>query len=395
MADRRKVILATCCGVHGLQDGLANLVYVLLPVLAQAFGLSYAQVGIIRAANNTAMTLFELPSGLLSERLGERILLVFGLACAGIGFVALGMATGFLVILLSLFVVGLGAAFQHALSSSVISKTYEDGGRRAALGVYNSSGDFGKLAFAGLFTLLFGAGVAWHGVVTAFGLLALIAAIILYILLRALDAGARPVETITATDSPPSSGWGIRDRTGFTALSVIVFLDITVQGGFLTFLAFLMIEKQVPTSLAAFAVVLTLAGGAFGKFGCGLLAERLGVIRSLILVECLTAIGIVAVLLAPTLVAYFLLPVLGVVLQGSSSITYGTVSDLIDRERQSRGFGMIYSIASGASIVSPILFGYIGDRYGLTPAMLAMSGVVMLPVPLCIFLRPALSPKSA
>ncbi|MDH3412240.1 MAG: hypothetical protein OEM98_07130, partial [Gammaproteobacteria bacterium] len=71
---RRGLTLATCCGTHGLQDGLSASIYVLLPVLAQAFGLSYSQVGVIRAANNTAMSLFEIPSGMLSERLGERTL---------------------------------------------------------------------------------------------------------------------------------------------------------------------------------------------------------------------------------------------------------------------------------------------------------------------------------
>ncbi|GIS88434.1 MAG: hypothetical protein CM1200mP18_11440 [Gammaproteobacteria bacterium] len=43
--------------------------------------------------------------------------------------------------------------------------------------------------------------------------------------------------------------------------AAIVFVDIAVQDGFLVFVAFLMIEKNVPASLAAFAVVATLAGG--------------------------------------------------------------------------------------------------------------------------------------
>jgi MFS family permease len=394
--DRRhKLTLASCCGVHGLQDGLSAAIYVLLPILAQAFGLSYSQVGIIRATNNSAMMLFEIPSGMLSERIGERTLLVFGLVCAGLGYLSLATATGFVTILLALFVAGFGAAFQHALSSSVISKTFYDRGRRTALGAYNSSGDVGKLAFTGFLSLTIGMGAAWQGVVTGFGLLALISAAGLVVILRRLDVGSRPPLDTTSEKASARSAWGIRDRSAFTALSVIVFLDIAVQGGFLTFLAFLMIEKQVPTSLAALAVVLTLAGGIFGKFGCGLLAERVGVIRSLIVVECLTAVGIVAVLLSPALVAFFLLPVLGLVLQGSSSITYATVGDLVRGERQSRGFAAIYSIASGAAIVAPIAFGIISDRFGLTPAMLTMACVVLLPLPLCTLLRPALARKYA
>lgn len=384
---RRRLTLAACCGVHGVQDGLSAALYVILPTLAEVFGLSYAQVGVIRAVKNSAMALFELPSGMLSERLGERSLLVFGLLCAGCGYLALAVSPGVVAIALSLFLAGFGAAFQHALSSSIISNTFQGAGSRTALGTYNSAGDIGKLAFTAFYSLAIGMGVAWQGVVTGFGLIAVLGAAALMVILRQLQIGRRPEVHDEAQSGGAGSGWGIRDRTGFSALVVIVFLDIAVQSGFLTFLAFLMLDKQVPAGLAAFAVVLTLAGGIFGKFGCGYLAERIGVRSSLMTVEVLTAVGIIGVLVSPTLLAYCLLPVLGIVLQGSSSITYATVSDLVRAERRSRGFAAIYTVASAASIAGPVVFGVIGDELGLMPAMLSMAVVVLLPLPLSALLR--------
>jgi len=396
---KRKLTLAACSAVHGVQDGLGAALYVILPTLAEVFGLSYAQVGVIRAVKNSAMAVFELPSGMLSERLGERTLLVFGLLCAGCGYLALAFSPDVAAISLSLFLAGFGAAFQHALSSSIISNTFQGSehgfGSRTALGVYNSAGDIGKLAFTAFYSFAIGAGLAWQGVVTAYGLTAVLGAGALYFVLRRLQVGGRPLVEAHGKNIGAAGGWGIRDRPGFAALVVIVFLDIAVQSGFLTFLAFLMLEKQIPVGLAAFAVVLTLAGGIFGKFGCGFLAERIGVRSSLVLVECLTAAGIVAILLAPTLVAYVLLPVLGMVLQGSSSITYATVSDLIRADRRSRGFAVIYTVASAASIAGPIVFGVVGDRFGLAPAMLTMAVVVLLPLPLCTLLRPTMVGKHA
>ena len=212
-------------------------------------------------------------------------------------------------------------------------------------------------------------------------------------MLRRLQVGSQPAAKAHAETTTRSIGWGIRDRSGFTALLLIVFLDIAVQSGFLTFLAFLMLEKQVPAGLAAFAVVLTLAGGIFGKFGCGYLADRIGVRRSLVIVECLTAAGIMAILLSPTLLAFVLLPVLGLALQGSSSITYATVSELVHPDRRSRGFAAIYTIASVASITGPIAFGVVSDRFGLDPAMLTMAAVVLLPLPLTALLRPTVAGK--
>lgn len=392
LKSRRRLTLAACCGVHGLQDGLSASLYVLLPIFAQAFGLTYAQIGIIRAANNASMALFEIPSGILSERVGERLLLAFGLLSAGAGFLLIPAAGGFLGLGICLFVVGMGAAFQHALSSSVISQSYPESGRRSALGIYNSSGDAGKLALTALCSFAIGVGASWQGVVYGYGAAAAVLAVGLYYAMYGARVGGPPSVRPTQSAAGKSrSGWGIRDRQGFTMLAVIVSLVSLVQGTFLTFVAFIMIEKQVTPGLASIAVVLTLTGGMLGKIACGYLAERFGVIRSLVLVEVLAAIGIIAVLTAPTLLSFCLLPLLGVVLQGSSSITYATVGDLVHNGKQSRGFALIYSVSSAAAIVGPITFGVIGDQHGLSTAMTLMAIIVLLPIPLCPLLRRALT----
>ena len=388
---QRKLTLATCSWAHGVQDGLSATLYVLLPILAQAFGLSYAEVGIVRATKTAAATLFELPSGMLAEWFGERRLIVFGLACAGVGYVLLGNADSIGMVLVSLLVVGTGSAFQHALSSSVISNVFDDGGRRPALGLYNSSGDAGKLAFTGMFSLAIGVGLAWQGVITGFGLIALVSAMAVLFALRGLAVGHHRPATDGKAEAR-TSGWGISHRTGFTVLCVIVFLDTTVQAGFLTFLAFLIATRGVPTNLAAVAVVLTLIGGMFGKAGCGYLAERVGVTTSFVLVQCATALGIVALLLSPTWLAFVLLPILGVFLQGSTSITYGSVNDFVHGDRASRAFAVIYSMSSLAAIVGPVFFGLVGDHFGLVTAMSAMAVVSVLAAPLIVLLR---SPRTA
>ena len=174
---RRKLTLAACCATHSVQDGLTASIYILLPILAQVFGLSFAQVGLVRAAHSGAMGLLELPSGVLSERFGQRRLLAFGLLCAGTGYITVSTAGGFTGLLVGLCIAGSGAAFQHALSSSLVSGTFSGPDRRTALGAYNSSGDTGKLLFTGLLTTGLGAGAAWPHVAAGYGSLAIAAGI--------------------------------------------------------------------------------------------------------------------------------------------------------------------------------------------------------------------------
>ena len=367
----------------------------ILPVLAQSLSLGFAQVGLLRAVHSSAMWLLELPAGIAAERAGERRLLVFGLLMAGSGYLCLSLADTFTAVVLALLIAGCGAAFQHSLCSSLISKSFEVDGRRKALGVYNSSGDFGKLIFTALVSAFIGLGVHWQGIALGYGGFAILAGVVFWLVLRKANAGAPPMRRADHDATTEHSGWGIRHRMGFGSLAAIVFFDTMVQDGFLIFVTFLMLEKQVPTGLATVAVTLTLAGGTLGKLGGGMLANRIGPVRALVLVEMLTAMGILAALAAPSVWALVVLPLLGIVLQGSSTITYGAVSDFVHAERQSRGFAVIYTTGSCASVVGPITFGLIGQHYGLDSALVLMAMLVLIPVPIASMLHRAFKELAA
>ena len=210
----------------------------------------------------------------------------------------------------------------------------------------------------------------------------------IWILLGVKSAGK--LSDIKLKEIAGIGNWGIKDRLGFTNLSGIVFLDSLIQDGFLVFITFVMIEKQVSTGLVAFAVVATLSGGICGKFVGGLLAARIGMIRSIVLFEMLTAIGIMLVFYSPGNFSFFLLPLVGVFLQGSSSITYGTVSNLVSTEHLSRGFSIIYTIANSASFVGSAIFGLITDYFGFKFMMIVMATLVLVTLPLCYPLKSAL-----
>ena len=150
-------------------------------------------------------------------------------------------------------------------------------------------------------------------------------------------------------------------------------IDNATRSPFLTFLPFLLIAKGLTVAGVGGAFALLFAGGAVGKFACGLLAERIGVIRAVVLTEAVTAIGIVTVVAAPLGVALAVLPVLGVALNGTSSVLYGTVADLVSPERRARAYGLYYTLSIGASALAPSLYGMVSDSVGV-PATLTVIG---------------------
>lgn len=393
MANKRSTTLWICCLAHAVQDGLTAAVYVLLPVLAQSLGLNLGEVGLLKGLKGLVQGLLEVSSGIASEKFGDAPLLVIGLVVSGAGYLLFSQVDAVSGILACLILVGIGTAFQHAPSSALVSRAYAIGGRRGALGLYNSSGDAGKLVFTTCFSLAIGAGFAWSSATSAFGLAAIVSAVIIVLTVPKLFRSERMTQSPVTTDqtgamkSDAAKGWGILDRRGFAALLVVVFLDSLVQAGVLTFAAFLMLAKDVPLATATFAATAILIGGMFGKVVCGFLADRIGARLAFILIQILTGIGIVAAALAPGYHAYLLLPFLGVVLQGSTSITYSMVNDLVHESRASRGFALVYGGAGFSSVVGPLACGLLGDVFGIETAILVMAVVAVLAIPPCLFLR--------
>lgn len=371
-----------------MHDGLSDVTYVLLPLLAQAFNLSLAQVGLIRAAHRAAMAAFQIPAALIAERFGERNLLALGTLMAGVAFVALGFAGGYVMILVALFCAGCGSAVQHPLSSTIISHAYPDEGRRAALGTYNFFGDVGKFAFGGAVSLCLLAGIGWQTPVVAFGALGIATAAVIFVYVS--NTRSRPTSSESHTERKVP-GWGIRRPQAFTALCLIEILDSSTRTGLLTFIAFLLIEKGIPEGWAALAVPLILTGGMAGKLACGFLAERFGIVRTIVMTEIATAVGILATLVLPGLAILLLLPLLGVALQGTSSVLYATIGDLVEKDRLPRAFGLFYTLGSLCGIAAPLGYGLVGDLAGVETTITAVGFAVLLTVPLAAMLRPAVS----
>src|SRR5216684_6636513 len=84
--DEERSALGVACGAHALHDGYTDLVYVMLPIWQAEFGLSYAAVGILRSLFSGTLAGFQIPSGLLAEKLGAARVLAAGTALAGCGY---------------------------------------------------------------------------------------------------------------------------------------------------------------------------------------------------------------------------------------------------------------------------------------------------------------------
>jgi MFS transporter, FSR family, fosmidomycin resistance protein len=372
--------LWTACAAHALHDGYTDLIYLLLPIWQAEFAIGYGALAFLRALAAASMAGLQLPMGHVAERIGGRATLALGTALAAIGYVIAGYSAGLVGLCVALVVVGCGLSTQHPIASAAVSRAYQ-GDARGPLGTYNFAGDIGKAAIPSGASLLL-VWMSWHHMLWVLAVLGVIVAVAVAIF---LPANLRPVHKSVKAEHHASGA-----RGGFSLLLAIGILDSSVRMGFLTFLPFLLKEQGASLATVGQALALVFIGGAAGKFACGWLGARFGVLATVLLTEAGTAAVIVAVLMLPLAPTLMLLPVLGVMLNGTSSVLYGTVPELAPIGRTEQAFAIFYTGTIGAGATAPILFGILGDHIGAHGALTATAITAAVILPLAMALAPRL-----
>ncbi|WP_434728705.1 MFS transporter [Pseudomonas soli] len=381
-SSRRKTLAAASLA-HGVHDGLTDVIYVLLPLWQVAFGLSYAQVGLLRGAYAGMMAGFQLLASKGARRWGREALLIRGTTLAGLAYLMAAQASDLNLLLIALMFAGLGASTQHPLASALVADAYEGSGKvKQALAQYNFAGDIGKALIPGLVGLVL-VYVSWQTNATALGLLGLGAAAALWWLLRQAPLAGRSTRKAIAQDR-------VGSRSGLAALIATGTLDSGVRMGFLTFLPFLLQSKGATTAQIGLALTLLFIGGAFGKLFCGYLGARLGPVRTVICTELLTAGLILVALLLPYLPLMLVMPLIGVALNGTSSVLTGLVPDFAGSEQRERVFACFYTGTVGGGALAPVLIGAISDHTGVEHGLMALAGMLLLTLPLCLVVHTGL-----
>jgi MFS transporter, FSR family, fosmidomycin resistance protein len=284
-------------------------------------------------------------------------------------------------VLLSLFFAKSLAAGQHSLSSALLSRVYEESGRRAAMGTYNFSGDLGKVIIPFVLAMLINLW-GWREATSTVAIGVFVAALFFWAFSR-----QRLTAIPMILPKEKESGWGIANRLSFSSLLTIGILDYSVRAGLLTFLPFLLIEKGTPVTEIGFALTLIFAGGAIGKFACGFMAERFGITAMVIGTELATAAGIISIYYMSSAAIWIVLPFVGVALNGTSSVLYASVADVISPQKRSRGYGLYYALTLGSGAVAPIIIGLTAQASSLDYAFVFIAAMALLTLPFTWVLR--------
>jgi MFS family permease len=371
--------LAGACLAHLLHDGYTDQLYALLPIWQPEFGLSYAGLALVRALYSATAGGLQVPADRLATKLSPRVALALATFIAAAGYMVMALPLGFAGLCMGLIIAGVGSSVQHPRASTLVTNSYGKAAR-GPLSIYNFAGDLGKATFPAFVALLLPF-VAWRPVV---GVTAMIGLSIAFVLLALVPR--QPVVALAEKDTDAEG----QDGRGFNLLLTIGAFDTATRMGYLLFLPFLFHAKGGDETTVGVGLALLFAGGALGKACCGWLGQRIGVVWSVIVTEAATALFMVATLILPLGPMLVLLPLLGVVLNGTSSVLYGTVPELAHKGEVGKAFALFYTGVMGAGGLAPIAYGALADHSSRTIGVIAAALTAASIIPMVLALRPFL-----
>jgi FSR family fosmidomycin resistance protein-like MFS transporter len=391
-------IIALVAGAHFWSHVLQLALPPLFPILHDAFGVSFTELGLVMTVFYVASGAGQTLAGILVDRYGAHTLLLAGMAALSTGIVLYGLSPSYWMLLPIAVLAGLGNSVFHPADLAILSHKVQEQRHGRAYGMHSVLGALGYAA-APAFVTVVAAHFGWRAALIACG----------------LGSGAW---TILALANVECLAWRAdraavgRQRTAATADYLRVFTSPVVLMGF-SFFALMSFSSQgiqafgitsfhsgygLSLALATSAVTAYLAGYAAGTFGGGFLADR--TTRHHWVAMAGTGGGSVMMLAVAVLAGagWIVLPLMFL-----AGIGYGVTQpsrDVLIRQA-ARGagtgsiFGFVYSGFDLGSCLGPLVFGALLDHQMPQLVFVVIAVALGLSVPTVMQVRHQIAARPA
>lgn len=264
------------CGIsHFLNDMIQSIIPSIYPILKDKFDFSFAQIGIITLIFQMTSSILQPFTGLYADKHPRPYALSIGMCFTLVGLLVLAFAENYLLILLSVSVVGLGSSIFHPTASRV-AQLASGGKKSLAQSIFQVGGNGGSALgplLAAAIILPFGQ----HSI-SFFALAALLAAIIMIRLgswykARMAYATKHPQKTVGINTN-------ISKRAKYGALAILIILVFSkyfYTSCITSYFTFFLIDKfGISVGASQLCLFVFLAAFAIGTVAGGLLGDKFG-----------------------------------------------------------------------------------------------------------------------
>lgn len=357
----------------------------LLPLMKDAFGVSFTQLGLMLTVFFATSGVGQVVAGIFVDRFGPHRLLLAGMALQAAAVAAMGLAPSFLLLFPLQFVAGVGNCVYHPSNLSILGRRVTRGRQGRAFASHSMAGSLG-FAVSPLVVGFAGAAWGWRPALVVSGLLGLVIAVAM--LANRAWLRADDVHPDAASESERSGGPAA--QLGFAeilALPVVIFgvafFFFTTLGfhGLMTFAVSALTEGYgMVLATATVAVAVLQFGSMGGTLVGGVIADRFGrhqrVAAVAVLASAAFMLPIVYTGLPLALIIGFLL---------LTGFFYGVAlpsRDLLIRQSAPPGglgktVGTVYSGLDGGALLAPLLIGPLLD-HGASELLFLFGAVALV-----------------
>lgn len=407
VSNPRQIWLIT--GAHAINEFYSVALPPLLPLLVADFSIRYAEAGALLTVFYLVYSIFQLPAGLLADRIGQRGLLTGGMVVLAGGVLLASFAPDYRTLVVAQVLAGIGGSTYHPTGMSLVSDFESGGTEGRAMGIHGLGGIIGTAlapALIGGVAALYG----WRLALQAGALVGVVYAGVFGVLYAPPvgygdDEGA---EVISDSERLGTDGGGVdsQSRNGVLARLgrlmkiplawwvVVLFLaDFLVSfeiGAIRTYATSYLFQRVGESTATANGIFFAmLVGGGIASLSAGHLADRIDRIWLGVGVLALSAGGLAVTALVPAstvlLYAWFLL--LGVVVYAIFPALNALTAEYSDEEFSGSLFGVMLTAGSLGGAAGPLAFGWLAEVIGIQTAFPAIAGVGLLAIPVFVLLR--------
>ncbi|HEX2256595.1 MAG TPA: MFS transporter, partial [Afifellaceae bacterium] len=348
----------------------------LFPVLREAFGVSYTELGIMMTAIYGTSAVAQVPVGFAVDRYGARLVLGAGLTLMAAAFGLIGLAPGFIAVGLLGMLGAIGHSVFHPADYAILGSSIAESRMARAFSIHTFAGHLGTAMAPA--TIIFLAALAnWRGALVAAGLIGLVVMVALSTQWSSLSDDVLPPTKAKkkADDAAPAESpiAGAPAKDGLALLfsrPIVLFflffavLSMTSSGMQAFSVAALVSLHDMPVAAASAGLTAYLFCTAGGILLGGEISGRTGKHHVIAAIAFVVTAAIALVLAQVHLALFALIPLM--VVMGLSQGIIRPARDMMLRAAAPKGstgkvFGFVSAGIATGSAVAPIPFGLLLD----------------------------------
>ena len=376
--------------LHFFNDGIRTTLIAMLPFVAKDLHLTFTLVGFLGSSQGFLASIFSLPAGFLSGRLGGDRLMLFSLLLYSLGTLGIAASPHVSFLILTFYFTAAGFGMFHTIGYTLVSRISEKTRIGKNLGNFTAVGDMGRLVLPTI-AMIAVPFLGWR--LTLF--FVAIAGIILYGILQAISRQKRAA----LLQNSPVTNESHREWTAHILFllkqkKLLLILAAGVIDGLAgnpiyIFLPFLLLQKGVSIAMLGVFTASYFTGSLFGKSMLGRCTDMFGNANVFVIAE----IAMAACLLLLTFSQHFFLLLgiaflLGIFTRGTSPVVTTLFSEITHANHYEKLFGVSETFLGITAAFAPTLMGIIADTLGITFVFYTAAILALLAtIPIIILAR--------